>query len=246
MADICAVVTGHSRGLGAAIADRLTVRGVSVLGIARTRHPRSGGNSTGEEQLDLSDTDALNDWLGSGILARFLEPAGTALLINNAGLLEPIGPLQSQDVAAVGRAVAVNVAAALMLSAAFAQATLKAPDRRILHVSSAAGHKAYRGWSIYCATKAALDHHARCVALDAVPRLRIASVAPGLVDTDMQTEIRATSIEKFPDRQRFEEFKERGELRPPREVAARLVDYLLGPKFGANPVVDLHSEAPRP
>jgi benzil reductase ((S)-benzoin forming) len=243
---IHAILTGHSRGLGAAIADQLTVRGVSVLGIARSRHPRFGGVSTAEVQLDLSDTQAVSDWLAGDTLARFLEPASAALLINNAGLLQPIGPLQTQDVADVGRTASVNVAAALMLSAAFVQATANARDRRILHVSSAAGSKPYPGWAIYCASKAALDHHARCVALDATPALRIASVAPGLIDTDMQTEIRASSLENFPDRPRFEEFKERGQLRPPRDVAKRLVDFLLSGHFGATPVLDLHAEAPQP
>jgi benzil reductase ((S)-benzoin forming) len=248
MADICAVVTGHSRGLGAAIAEQLLKsRRVSVMGIARKRHPGlSGTGQLVEVQLDLSDSVALAHWLDGETLRRFLAGSRTTLLINNAGLLQPIGPLQLQDVATVGRAVGVNVAAALMLSAAFVQTSTHATDRRILHVSSAAGHKAYQGWAIYCATKAALDHHARCVVLDATPGLRIASVAPGLVDTHMQDEIRATSLEKFPERPRFEEFKERGDLRPPREVAAKLVDYVLSAKFGSEPVVDLHSEAPRP
>jgi benzil reductase ((S)-benzoin forming) len=248
MADICAIVTGHSRGLGAAIAERLLLsRRVAVMGISRKRHPGlSGTGNLLEVQLDLADTTALTHWLDKEAFPRFVAGAQTTLLVNNAGFLQPIGPLQTQDVATVGQAVALNVGAALMLSAAFVQATAHAADRRILHVSSGAGTKAYAGWSIYCATKAALDHHARCVALDKTPKLRIGSVAPGLVDTHMQDEIRATSIDKFPQRPRFDEFKERGDLRDPSVVAARLVDYLLSARFGAEPVVDLWAEAPRP
>ena len=248
MADICAIVTGHSRGLGEAIAEQLLKsRHVSVMGISRKRHPGlSGTGQLVEVQLDLSDSAALAHWLDGETMRRFLAGSRTTLLINNAGLLQPVGPVQTQDVATVARAVGVNVAAPLMLSAAFAQTATQASDRRILHISSAAGHKAYQGWAIYCATKAALDHHARCVALDGTPGLRIASVAPGLVDTHMQDEIRATSLEKFPERRRFEEFKARGDLRAPRDVAVKLVDYLLSAKFGSEPVADLHSEAPRP
>jgi benzil reductase ((S)-benzoin forming) len=247
--DARAIVTGHSRGLGAAIADQLLSRDIAVLGIARHQRPDLAdryGDRLQEVELDLSDVGAVTLWLETRTFAGFLAGSHTALLINNAGLLQPIGPLQSQDVGDVGRAGSVNVTAALMLSATFAQATSPKVDRRILHVSSAAGHKAYRGWAIYCASKAALDHHARAVALDETPGLRICSVAPGLIDTDMQTEIRASSLDDFPDRPRFDEFKERGQLRPPREVAARLVDYLLSARFGSKPVVDLHDEAPRP
>ena len=244
-----AIVTGHSRGLGAAIAGNLLARGVPVLGLSRTSGKLPPGRSTTaleQVQLDLSDTAALTRWLAGEPIARFVDGDTTAFLVNNAGLLEPIGPLHVQDVHAVTRAVAVNVAAPLMLAAAFAAQTSRIANRRILHVSSAAGHKAYSGWSIYCATKAALDHHARCVVQDRIANMRIASVAPGLVDTEMQATIRATSLERFPDRQRFEEFQRQGQLRRPSEVASRLVDYLLSDRFGDEPVLDLHAEAPRP
>ncbi|MGH7677978.1 MAG: SDR family oxidoreductase [Gemmatimonadaceae bacterium] len=244
-----AIVTGHSRGLGAAVAEQLLSREVTVLAISRKRAPslaKSFPRTLQEVQLDLADVAALTHWLDKPVLKGFLADAKTAVLVNNAGLLQPVGPLITQDPATVGQAVSVNLAAALMLSAALAQVAEPGADRRILHVSSAAGSKAYRGWAIYCATKAALDHHARCVKLDDVPNLRISSVAPGLIDTEMQTEIRASSIENFPDRKRFEEFKERGELRQPRDVAARLVDYLLSASFGSQPVIDLHAEVPRP
>jgi benzil reductase ((S)-benzoin forming) len=244
-----AIVTGHSRGLGEAIAASLLGRGVRLLGISRTPSERPLARSItamDQVQLDLSDTAALRRWLAGEPIARFMDGATSAILVNNAGVLEPIGPPHVQDVEAITRAVAVNVAAPLVLAAAFAVQTSRVTDRRILHVSSAAGHKAYAGWSIYCATKAALDHHARCVVQDRIADMRIASVAPGLVDTEMQATIRATSRERFPDLPRFEEFQRQGQLRRPSEVAGRLVDYLLSARFGDEPVLDLHAEPPRP
>lgn len=242
-------MTGHSRGLGAAIAAVLLTRGVPVLGISRTPNAQPPGRSTTaleQVQLDLSDTAALTRWLDGEPIARFVDGDTAVFLVNNAGLLEPIGPPHLQDIGAVARAVTVNVAAPLMLAAAFAAQTSRITNRRILHVSSAAGHKAYAGWSIYCATKAALDHHARCVVRDRIANLRISSVAPGLVDTEMQTTIRAATLERFPERRRFEEFQRQGQLRRPGDVATRLVDYLLSDPFGDEPVLDLHAEAPRP
>jgi NAD(P)-dependent dehydrogenase (short-subunit alcohol dehydrogenase family) len=237
-----AIVTGHSRGLGAAIADDLLGRRIAVLGISRARNPALARRFPGtleEVELDLADSAALERWLAGKTMRAFVAGTDPVLLVNNAGVLQPIGPLESQDQAAVARAVGVNVAAALVLAAAFVQATADANERRIVHISSGAARAPYAGWSVYCATKAALDHHARAVALDATPRLRICSVAPGVVDTDMQTEIRASPLDRFPLRGRFEELKERGHLATPVEAARRVVEYALRDRFGDEPTVDL-------
>jgi benzil reductase ((S)-benzoin forming) len=229
-----AIVTGHTRGIGAAMAEDLIARGFAVMGIARSR----GSSRAEEHQLDLADTAALGAWLRSGALERFTAGAQSVYLINNAGLLQPIGPLQSQDVTAIGAAIAVNVAAAFMMSAAIVQATPKARDRRILHISSAAATLEIAGWSIYGGSKAAMDQHARNVVMDNTPNLRICSVYPGVVDTAMQTEIRATDKDVFPDRARYEELHRRGKLQQPKDVARRLIDFLVSDDFGSEPVVD--------
>ena len=237
-----AIVTGHSRGLGAAIAEDLLGRRIAVLAVSRGRNAglaRRFSSALQEVELDLADSSALERWLAGKTMRGFLAGSDPVLLVNNAGVLQPIAPLEGQDPADVARAVAVNVGAALVLAAAFVQATPEASERRIVHISSGAARAAYAGWSVYCATKAALDHHARAVALDATPRLRICSVAPGVVDTDMQTEIRATPLDRFPLRGRFEELKERGHLASPAEAARRVVEYALRDGFGDEPTVDL-------
>jgi len=237
---IKAVVTGHSRGLGAAIAAQLVARGIPVLGLARG-HAES---SEGMEQavVDLGDPAALAAWLGGHALRSFLAGCDTALLVNNAGVVTPVGPLLEQDPLAALRAATLNVGAPLALSAAFVQAAPQA-ERRILHVSSGAGRSAYPGWSVYCATKAALDQHARAVALDADPRVKCVSLAPGVIDTDMQAEIRATPEERFPLKQRFVDMKEGGVLETPVACAAKLVDCLLSKRFGHKAVDDLRNTA---
>ena len=237
-----AVVTGHSRGLGDAIASHLLRRGIRVLGISRRsndRLVRQHGGDLQEAAIDLGDEAALLAWLETGTLRELAAGSRSALLVNNAGIVHPVGPLQMQDVATVARAVVLNVAAPLVLSAAFAAATSDVPDRRILHISSGAGTTPYSGWSVYCATKAALDHHARATALDRIPSLRIGSVAPGVIDTDMQAEVRATPEERFPDRRRFEELQRSGRLRSPEQAGGEVVDHLLSEGFGREVVTDL-------
>lgn len=236
-----AIVTGHSRGLGEAIAERLLSHGVRVLGVARHGNPTLAERFPGlrETQLDLADGRALDEWTRSGAMGEFFAEADTPLLVNNAGVLQPIGPTATQDVSLVARAVAVNVAAAFVLTTAFVQTTSAARERRVLQVSSGAGRKAYAGWSIYCATKAALDHHARCVMLDRTPNLLISSVAPGVVDTEMQAEIRASTDERFPDRPRFVAMHRDRALPSPAQTGGKLVEYLLSDLFGVEPVFDL-------
>jgi benzil reductase ((S)-benzoin forming) len=239
---IKAILTGHSRGLGAAIASDLLERNIGVMGIARAT------NDTLEQRfpatlrqvrLDLSDTAAVAQWLAGMPLHSFLAGSSTVLLINNAGTVQPVGLPATLDPQAVARAVSLNVAIPLMLASAVAAATASAVDRRILHVSSGAGRHAYPGWNIYCATKAALDHHARAVALEQPSGLRICSLAPGIIDTDMQAEIRASAVEDFPLRERFDALKRNGELSAPAQTARRLVDYLLSDAFGQTAVADL-------
>lgn len=232
---IKAIVTGHTRGLGAAIALELQQRGIAVLGLARGRVELPG---IAQVELDMADPAALQAWLAGPALRDFLLDADEALLVNNAGVVTPVGPLAVQDPAAVLRAVTLNVGAPLALAAAFVQA---APDvvRRILHVSSGAARNAYAGWSVYCATKAALDHHARAVLLDGNPQLRAVSLAPGVIDTEMQATIRATPEADFPLRERFVDMKQGGVLATPQDSARALADYLLAPGFGSESVDDL-------
>jgi hypothetical protein len=238
-----AIVTGHSKGLGAALARELLTNGVPVLGLARSSSPEllaAFPSLMTEVEIDLADTAALAAWLQSPALGLSLRDCSTAVLINNAGMVEPVGALSQQDPVQVAKAVALNIAAPLMLASAFVAAT-KGIERRVLHISSGAGSSAYPGWSVYCATKAALDHHARAVALDAEEGVRICSLAPGVIDTGMQAAIRATPEERFPLRQRFVDLKGAGQLVSPADCATRVIAYVLSNSFGHVPVDDLRN-----
>jgi len=235
-----AIVTGHSRGLGAAIAAELLQRGVAVLGLARrpnaslqARFPQL----LTQHAIDLADTSALLAWLETRAPADFLRGEDIIFLVNNAATVQPMGSLDKLPAATLAQALALNISAPLLLAGAVAAAD--AAQRRILHISSGAGRDAFDGWSAYCSAKAALDHHARAAALARRPGLRICSLAPGVFDTDMQAEIRATEDHLFPLRERFLELLRDGQLVGAAVGASRVVDFLMADDFGVAPTAAL-------
>lgn len=231
------IVTGHSRGLGAAIAHTLLAQGLPVLGVSRHPAPEQPGLS--QIALNLADASAVITWLATPALADWLADASAVWLINNAGQVQPIAALGEQDPAAIAQAVSLNVTAPLLLSNAVLAASRHCVERRIMHVSSGAARHAYPGWSVYCATKAALDQHALAVAAERHTGVRVVSLAPGVIDTDMQGEIRAASIEQFPLRQRFDALKADGHLTSPQACAEQLAAALAHPGFGEVTLTDL-------
>ena len=238
-----AVVTGHSHGLGRAVALTLLAQGWPVLGLSRggwAQDALAAHPGLKQVSVDLSDSAALASWLAGPEWTTASAGAERIWLVNNAGTVQPMGPVGMQGHLAVARAVALNVAAPLMLSDALLAATAgTSVERRIVHVSSGAARNPYAGWSVYCATKAALDMHARATQQDAVVGLRIESLAPGVVDTDMQAQIRRTGVDRFPQVARFHAMHADGLLTPSNAVAERLVAHLGSAEFGQQPVRDL-------
>jgi benzil reductase ((S)-benzoin forming) len=238
---IKAIVTGHSKGLGEGIAAALLAQGIAVLGVSRGPAMQLTERFSGlltESEVDLGDHASLSTWMAGSVLHDFVQGADTILLVNNAGTVQPVGALQDQDPLEVLRAVTLNVAAPLALAAAVVEVRGDAPCK-ILHISSGAGRSAYPGWSVYCATKAALDRHAEAVALDASEGVRCVSLAPGVIDTGMQGEIRSATSEQFPMLERFIALKEEGGLQSAEETGADIVRFLLADGFGTVPVADI-------
>lgn len=231
-----AIITGHSSGLGAALAGRLLAAGAQVLGVSRRGNPALAaayGADLQESAVDLGDAAALQDWLASPLFSRFCR-GREVWLFNCAGTQAPARLLGGQGAAAVIKAVMLNVAAPLALADA---AAAQAAALTVVHISSGAAQKSYPAWSVYGATKAALDHHARIVAAEGQAHIRAASIAPGVIDTAMQGEIRAN--EAFPMRRRFLDLQADGALQSAEATAAALLDYCQSPAFAENAVADI-------
>jgi benzil reductase ((S)-benzoin forming) len=215
------VVTGTTKGLGRALAARIAADTSNFL-VTLSRGPEGPAVRGAAIAVDLADARAVEaacERLQHAVAGKSFEKA---VLINNAGVVSPVGPLEDVDATELARHVAVNITAPMVLMQAFLRATASVPLRRIVNISSGAGRRPIFGWSAYCAAKAALDMASRVVALEARTRgerVHVVSLAPGVIDTAMQGVVRGLSAEAFVDVERFRKMKDEGMLRPPDDVA---------------------------
>ncbi|WP_147694141.1 SDR family NAD(P)-dependent oxidoreductase [Vogesella mureinivorans] len=235
------IVTGASRGLGAALVAQLLADGGHVVAIARDCSPLPPHPQLATIDADLADSHLL-PLLAERALAQ-LASCSSLTLINNAGTVQPIASIGSFADGVAEQALALNLTAPIVLCNAFVAHTAGfGGQRRVLNISSGAAANAYPGWAVYCASKAGLDHFTRTLALEqqaaANPVLAV-SLYPGVVDTGMQGEIRAADPAHFPNLPRFTALKAEGQLTQPADCAAAICRYLHGSNFGQQAVADI-------
>ena len=236
------IITGVSKGIGFELAKQLSRAGHFVFGIARTESELDGMKFI---QADLSKTEKLESLMNE-IIEAAPQNIGSFTLINNAGMVDPIGLIGSVSSEEMTKAIAVNLTAPMIMSNTFIS---KLKDfqgpKRIVNISSGAGRNAYEGWGTYCATKAGLDHFSRVVALEqekAMQPVEIVSIAPGIIDTGMQEVIRSSHEAAFPLLERFIDYKEQGLLSSPEQTARKLISFIENKNFQeVGPIVDIRN-----
>lgn len=192
-----ALVTGAGRGIGLAIARTLVSRGARVVLTGRLlagveHHARALGDERAIGlQCDVADFGAV-----SAAVAKCVDKFGALdILINNAGVIDPIARLADSDPTVWGRAVEVNykgvyhgLRAALPLMRSQGRGT-------IINISSGAANSALEGWSHYCSTKAAAKKLTECAHKEVgAEGIRVIGLSPGTVATDMMAKIRDSQI----------------------------------------------------
>ena len=233
-----AIVTGGARGLGRAVAEVMAAAGANVV-IASRNAPQldevvaaiqeKGGKALAYA-ADVADERQVQELVLSA--ERWVGPA--TILVNNAGVLEPMAPLARTDATAWLRHVAVNVGGVYLCARAVLPGMLERGYGRIVNVSSSAAWRASAGWTAYCAGKAAVDQLTRALAME-LEHSGITACAfyPGYMDTRMQERIRHASPEDFTRVEEFRELKRQGKLRDP-HGPARMVAYLASPRASRN------------
>jgi NAD(P)-dependent dehydrogenase (short-subunit alcohol dehydrogenase family) len=237
MAKNLVFLSGASSGIGLALAKAVPFEDARVVHIGRR-------SAEGCEHCaaDLADPAS---W--RGVAQRFeREIQGFAgdrvVFIHCAGTLEPMGFAGEVDGEAYARNVLLNSASPQVLGDAFLRALRGCEARaHLVVISSGAAHSVYEGWTSYGAGKAAVDQWVRTAGAEQVRRgnrCRVLSVAPGVVATAMQEQIRAMSADDFPEVAKFANLHAAGELREPATVA-REIWGLLDRDLPNGAVVDL-------
>ena len=190
-----AIITGASRGIGAATARELAQHGVSVCLVART------GTMIEALAADLGAAetvtgDIADEAVMKEAVKRCQDRFGRLdILVNNAALIEPIGRIADVDSAGWTRVMDVNVNGVFFGLKAAIPVMLQQGGGQIINVSSGAAVNPLEGWSHYCASKAAVLMLTRSVHLEYASRgIRIIGVSPGTVRTGMQVAIKASGL----------------------------------------------------
>lgn len=213
-------ITGTTSGLGRSLTKCILNEPQNkVFGISRTQvnqHERYRHYA-----LDLSER-------AFPFLPFETVGAQCIVLINNAGWIGPILPLGEQSDESIDTALGVNLVAPVILMNRFLKATKDFDGRKVIvNISSGAASKAIASWSTYCAAKAGIDMVSRVAQLEH-PDVEVYAIAPGVVDTAMQAEIRTGSPEKFPDLSKFLNYHTNGDLVNPELVAQKIYSAVMG------------------
>lgn len=213
-------ITGTSKGLGEALANRFAEK-YNVVGLSRSNAIINGNYI--HSNINLADLNAVNDF-------KFEGEEKEWVLINNAGSIGPIKKAGNQTKSEIADLMNINVSALCLLMDNFINAA-KSGNKKgiIINISSGAGSFPIEGWALYCASKAAVDMYSKVVQQelkqDNLP-ISVFSVAPGVVDTPMQKEIRSAREDQFSRVEEFKEKKKNGELSNPKEVA-RKIEFII-------------------
>ncbi len=243
------ILTGATRGMGRAMAEQLLQPQHFVLCISRHRddtlaaQAANSGSPLEQWPLDLALGAEAAASLGQWLVARKTGFFASATLVNNAGVMQRIAPLSAADPVDLARTLRVSLEAPLLLTAAFLRATEPWDvPRKVLNISSGLGRRAMASQAAYCAAKAGMDHFTRCLALEEALKphgAKVCALAPGVIDTDMQVQLRNADPAAFPDHKAFVDLQAQGQLTTPPVAARQVLAYLARADFGCQPLGDV-------
>lgn len=190
------LITGASRGIGAAAARAFAAEGAQVALMARSGEALAElaagiGGKTLVLPCDIADGAAV----ARSVEQVFATFGRLDVVISNAGMIEPIASTAEADPALWSRAVDVNLTGVFHLARAALPGMIRAGRGTFLHISSGAAHRPVEGWSAYCAAKAGAAMLLRSIHLEhGAQGIRAIGLSPGTVATDMQRKIAASGV----------------------------------------------------
>ncbi len=219
------IITGGSKGIGKAIAEYYSVNNYKVFSISRSI---IDSQNITQISSDLSDYKQATQTFKMLLDEVKKESISSITLINNAGRLGEISNLENLSSEDINLSVQLNTTTPLILSSIFINTlqNLNIP-KEIINISSGAALSAYAGWSVYCSTKAALDMLTKSISEEqkhVLNGVKCYGIRPGVVDTNMQSQIRNTDKSNFKSVQKFIDLKETNKLFSPDFVAKTIYE----------------------
>lgn len=230
-------ITGTSSGIGKALAEQaLQIEGSIVYGFSRTCSINHANYK--HTTVDLSKVDEVLN-----IKLEKHSDAYKVVLINNAGTIGEVKPIGKQADESIIKVFNLNTICPTILSNRFIQ-TYKGKDVSmvIINISSGAARHPIESWAPYCASKAAIDMFSQVQQAESgydSKELRIFSIAPGIVDTNMQQQVRASEPQDFPNLEKFIDYKKKGQLASTDIVAKKILEVVEKPDIHQNVLLDV-------
>ncbi|MCC2685396.1 MAG: short-chain dehydrogenase/reductase [Paenibacillaceae bacterium] len=226
------IITGASRGLGAALSKQLLAQKSYVYGLSRSRNEQieefakiHGGNYI-FRPMDLADLGGV-----SGTLTDILTDISTRMvnsltLINNAATVTPINNLEHCEAEEMIANIHTNLLSPMILSSTFIKHSSWCEKRCIVNITSGSAVYPASGMSTYCASKSGMNMFTRCVGLEQANNqnpVTMIAIDPGMMDTSMQGVAREADFELSGY---FRNQKEQGRLSDPEEVAKKVISLI--------------------
>ena len=222
------LVTGASKGIGLELSLSLATSGINVILLARDTPMLEQSRDMVQLTLpsvssivcDLADNQSIDTAIVE-LKNNFQKIDG---IVHNAGMISPIMPMSKAPSDAWAENIQVNLIGVQRLTKGIYSLMQASEHCRVTTISSGASLRPLESWSSYCVAKAGQDMWARCLAEEGKKDgITAISIAPGIVNTDMQKEIRSADSEDFPSLSSFVDYYENGDLSDAKDVANKLL-----------------------